>query len=159
MTVTALAVITQAVILVALFLGVRRMQAKIELLLDRDVQPLLAQTRELVAEGRKTIDKVNATVDEVSGFAKTQAGRLDLLMADAVDRARLQLIRADQLISDAMTRIEKTTEQVQRSIAGPIREIQAVLAGVRAALDFLVGSRRRATGPVNRPTQDEELFI
>ena|SRR5690242_12810910 len=156
--VTALAVVTQAAVLIGLFIGFQRLQTKIETLLDHEVRPLLVQVRELVADGRKTVDKMNSTVDEVASFAKTNAGRLDLLLAEAADRARLQLIRADQLISDSLGKIEKTADDVHRSVAQPVHEIQAVISGVRAALDFLF-SRGRTRGPVDRSTQDEELFI
>ena len=156
--ITAVAVVTQLGILTALFLGVRRMQAKIEVMLDRDVQPLLANAHDLVAESRKAVDKLNGAADDVVGFTHNQAGRFDQLLAEAVDRARLQLIRADDLISDALDRVEKTTEQVQKSVTGPIREMESVLSGIRTALDVLLG-RRRPMGPVERSSQDEEMFI
>ena len=55
-------------------------------------------------------------------------------------------------------RVEVTAEQVHKTISAPLREIQAVLAGVRTAFEFL-GGRRRPRGPVDRSTQDEEMFI
>jgi uncharacterized protein YoxC len=157
--VTALAVVTQVAVLVSMFMGFKRLQSKIENLIDREIQPLMVQVRELVAEGRKTVDKTNATVDDIAAFAKTNAGRMDLLLAEAADRARLQLIRADQLISDALSRLEQATETVHRSVAQPMHEIQAVLTGVRAAVDFFFGRARNPRGPVDRTPQDEELFI
>ena len=156
--VMTLAVTIQMGILAAMFLGMRRLQMKIETLLDRDVQPLLGEARSLIADGRKTVANLNATTEEVSNFARTQTGRLDGLFAEAVERARLQLVRADDIFTDALSRVEMTTEQVHRTITGPIREIQAVLAGVRTAFEFL-GGRRRPRGPVQRSTADEEMFI
>lgn len=157
--VTALAVVCQAAVLIGLYLGFQRLQTKIETLVDHEIRPLLVQVRELVTEGRKTVDKMNVTADEVASFAKTNAGRLDLLLAEAADRARLQLIRADELISDSMNKIEKTANDVHKSVAQPIHEIQAVISGIRAAMDFFVGKSRNPRGPVERSTQDEELFI
>ncbi len=157
--VTALAVVLQVIILGALVLGFWLLKARIERTLDRDVDPLLSQARELVAEGRKAVDKLNGAADDVAGFARTQAGRLDLLMAEAADRTRLQIIRADQLVAEALTRIEKAGESIERSVGGPIREMQAVLVGVRAALDLLFGRRRTPAGPVERTPQDEGMFI
>lgn len=154
--VTALAVVTQLGILMALFLGVRRTQGKIEGILDRHVEPLLVTVRDMVSNSRKAVDRLNEAADEVATFARNQTGRLDQLMAETTDRARLQLIRADLMVADALNRIEKTTESVQRGIAGPVREIQALLVGVRTALDFLFGRRRHL---VERTTGDEELFI
>ncbi len=124
-----------------------------------DVEPLLTSVRELVGEGRKAVEKLNGAADQVAGFARDQAGRLDQLMAEASDRARLQVIRADELVSDTFRRIERASEHLERSVTRPVREIEAVLAGVRTALDFLFRRRRAPVGPVERTTQDEELFI
>lgn len=171
----AVAVLIQTAILVALFLGARRLQVlqvKLELLLEREIMPLLAEghaalaesravtaeARTLVADGRAILATLGAAATDISGFTHTQTGRLNDLMEEAVERARMQLVRADQLIADGFTRVEKTAEQFQHTVSGPIREIQAILAGVRTAIEFL-GGRRRPRGPVERSTADEELFI
>jgi hypothetical protein len=134
------------------------MQNKLDTMLDRDVQPLLAETRSLVADGRKTIATLQGTTEEIAQFAHNQTNRLDGLFSEAVERARLQLVRADDIFTDALGRVEVTAEQVHKTISAPLREIQAVLAGVRTAFEFL-GGRRRPRGPVDRSTQDEEMFI
>jgi hypothetical protein len=156
--VMTLAVMIQMGIFIAMFLGTRQFQRKIEKLIDRDVQPLLGEARSLIADGRKTVANLNATTEDIAGFAHTQSGRLDGLFGEAVERARLQLVRADDIFTDALSRVEMTTEQVHQTVTGPIREIQAILAGVRTAFEFL-GGKRRPRGPVQRSTADEEMFI
>ena len=66
------------------------------------------------------------------------------------------MIRVDQLLSNTVARVEETTETIQRNVLAPIREISAILAGVRTALDYL---RHRNKTRVERATQEEELFI
>jgi hypothetical protein len=156
--VMTLAVTIQMGIMLALFLSVKRLAMKLENLIDRDIQPLLSEAKSLLADGRRTVVNLNATAEEVSSFARTQTGRLDLLFSEAAERARLQLVRADEIFTDALSRVEMTTEQVHKTVTAPLREIQAVLAGVRTAFEFL-GGRRRPRGPVERSTQDEEMFI
>ena len=73
------------------------------------------------------------------------------------DRLRLQVIRLDQLLSNTVARVEETTELVQHNVLKPIRELSAILAGVRTGLDFLL---RRNKSRADRPaTQEEEMFI
>jgi hypothetical protein len=60
------------------------------------------------------------------------------------------------VIDDAMTRTQETVALVHSGIMKPLREIQGVTAGVRAALNFLM--RGRNNGPVHA-TADEEMFI
>ncbi len=156
--ITALAFVFQIAILSAMFLGIRRTQQKIEKLLDNEVQPLLAQVRELTVEGRKAVDALNGAAAHVNSFAMTQAERLDGILAEAADRAMVQVVRVDGLVTDTLNRMETTTAYVQKNILKPLGEIQALLIGFRTALDFLVG-RRRPSGPVERSPQDEEMFI
>lgn len=157
--VTALAVIFQVLILGAMALALWMLKARIERLLDRDVEPLLGSLRELVGDGRKAVEKLNTAADQVAEFTRNQAGRLDQLMAEASDRARLQVIRADELVSDTFARIERASAYLERSVTKPVREMEALLAGVRTAFDFLFRRRRAPMGPVERTTHDEELFI
>lgn len=157
--VMTLSVVIQMGIFVAMFLGMRRLQMKLELLIDRDIQPLLSETRALLVDGRKTINTLQSTSEEISQFAHTQTGRLDGLFSEAVERARMQLARADDIFTDALSRLESTAEEVHKTVSKPLREIQAVLAGVRTAFEFLGGARRRPRGPVDRTSQDEEMFI
>jgi hypothetical protein len=156
--VMTLAVVIQMGLLAAFFLGHRRFQLKIETLLDKDIQPLLGELHSLIVDGRKTVAHLNTTSEEISAFTHTQTGRLDGLFGEAVERARLQLVRADEIFADALNRVEMTSEQVHQTVTGPIREIQAVLAGVRTAFEFLSG-RKRQRGPAQRSTHDEEMFI
>jgi hypothetical protein len=87
---------------------------------------------------------------------KGQVTRLDGLVTEASERARMQLVRIDQLVADTVIRVEDTTEAIQSHVLGPIREITALLMGLRTGLEVLF---RRNKTSVERATQDEELFI
>ena len=157
--VIAVALLVQMGILVALLVALRNWSKRTEAFVervDRNIEPVLRATRELVADGKEKLNAISTNLTEISDLTKKQIVRLDGIVTDASDRARLQLARLDQLASDTVSRMEETSQVIQRSILTPIREISAVLAGVRSALDFLF--RRDKVG-VERATQDEELFI
>lgn len=156
--VMTVSVVTQLGILISMFLSTRRVQQRVEKFLDNDVQPMIGETRALLAEGRKVIINLQVMSDEATVFARTQAGRIDELLSEAAGRARMQVVRVDDIVTDTLGRVERTTEQVHKTILAPLREIQAVLAGVRTAFEFL-GGKRRPRGPVDRTTADEEMFI
>jgi len=124
--------------------------------MQRNAEPVLDATRELLAESKEKMAVISTNLVEISNLTKTQITHLDELLTDASERARLQLVHLDQLISSTMVRVEETTETVQRSVLAPIRELSAILTGVRTAVDFLF---RREKTAVERATQDEELFI
>jgi uncharacterized protein YoxC len=174
----AVALVVQAISLLILVLSFRRICIRVEFFLDqisRDVQPVLSSARDLLTEGKEKFHAISTNVLDITTTAKAQAARLDRMLTDASDQARrqlirlddmvtdtseqvrLQFIRLDQLLSDTVSRIEETSEAVRRTIRGPAREASAILAGLRAVLDYLVS--RRSKPAVEHATQDEELFI
>lgn len=154
--VIGLAVVLQLGVLVALYLGFRDLQVRIQVLMDRDLQPLLTAARSLVENTHKELDRISGTLQALSDSTRTQIVKVDQVMSEASDRARLQVIRVDQLVADTLDRMERFVDQVEKGLVRPVRELQAVLYGIRAAVDYLFGRRRRSP---ERATQDEELFI
>ncbi|MBI4458483.1 MAG: hypothetical protein HY648_00315 [Acidobacteria bacterium] len=157
--VITVSLIVQTVLLLVLVLTFRRWYNRTNALVDevrQNIEPITSAARDLLVESREKLQVVSANLAEISQQVKNQANRLDSLLTDVSDRAHLQLIRLDQLLSNTMGKVEETTEVIQRNIVLPIRELSAVLVGVRTAVDFLF--RRNKSG-VDRVTQDEELFI
>ena len=62
-------------------------------------------------------------------------------MNDAVDRARLQIIRGDELLTRTMDRVESTSEIVSRTVTSPVRKVSGIIQGVTAGVEFFLGSR------------------
>ena len=154
--VIGLVVVLQAGVMVALYLGFRDLQVRVQGLLDRDLHPLLSSARALVESTRKEVDRLIETAEELSQAARVQVGKVDKVMSEATDRTRLQVVRVDQLVADLFNRIEQSVEFVEKSLVRPARELEAFVHGLRVAVDHLIGRRRRTP---ERATQDEELFI
>jgi len=60
------------------------------------------------------------------------------------------------VLDDTMNRAQDTVAMVHKSILKPLKEIQGVAAGLRAAFFFLMRGAR--PNPV-QATADEEMFI
>ena len=60
------------------------------------------------------------------------------------------------VLDDAMSRVQQTVGLVHGGIMKPIREINGVAAGVRAAIQYFTRGGR--PNP-DRATADEEMFI
>ena len=155
----ALAMVVQCFCILFFALTVRSYLGRMENLLTQvahDVQPVLISARDILVEGRDKVKVISANVIEITVMVKGQVTRLDGLVTEASERARMQLVRIDQLAADTVVKIEETTEAIQHNVLGPIREITALLVGVRTGLDVLF---RRNKTSVDHATQDEELFI
>ena len=124
--------------------------------ISRNVEPVLRASRELLVDGREKIASLTSNLNEISQLAKSQMVRIDGFVKDTTERAQMQIVRLDHLVGDTMDRVEETTHAIQHGVLGPVREISAVVAGVRTTLEFLFNRHRKT---VERATQDEEMFI
>jgi hypothetical protein len=104
------------------------------------------------------VQDIVANVEHSARLARTQVERIDATVSDVVDRTRLQVIRADELVNRTLDRVEETSDMVQRTVVSPIRQLAGVLQGVSAGLEFFLGRKRRNSRDEVGVPQDE-LFI
>lgn len=158
---TGLAVMIQAGILVALFVAVRKTTGRVEKLaseVSTKALPLIESTQTLLVEVKPRVTDIVANAEESARIARTQMERLDATVSDIVDRTRLQVIRADELVNRTMDRVEETTDMVHRTVVSPIRQLSGLVQGLSAGVEFFLGRKRRQQRDGMGVPQDE-LFI
>ena len=153
--IAVLSLVIQAVAIVRLYGVGKQMQEKVEGLVAK-ANPIIDSTRQLVAETKPKINDMVAKVDEITEMARGQAARYNELLIEIADRARLQVDRIDNIVEDTAAKVQETTTAVQSTVLRPVREINGVVAGVRAAIAAMGTNSRRSP---ERATQDEEMFI
>jgi hypothetical protein len=158
--VTSAAVVLQACVLLAMYLSMRRTSAKFEVLAEEvrtKVLPTAEIAHSMLVELRPKVESLIADLSESTAMVRTQLGRLDATVSDVVDRARLQVIRADDMLSRTLDRVEQTTDMVHSSVISPIRQVAGMIQGLTAGLEYLVGARRRRRNGAAVP--QDEMFI
>ncbi|HWX92196.1 MAG TPA: hypothetical protein VNY29_06155 [Terriglobales bacterium] len=158
---TAVAVIIQAGILVALFVVVRKTTDRVEALateVKTKALPTMETAQAMLVELRPKVNEIVTNVDQSARMARAQMERLDATVSDVVDRARLQVIRADELVNRTLDRVEETSDMVHRTVVSPIRQVAGVMQGLSAGLEFFLGRKRRQSRDGMGVPQDE-LFI
>jgi type IV secretory pathway VirB2 component (pilin) len=90
-------------------------------------------------------------------LARGQAQKVDRVLTETLDRLRIQLIHADQMMTGALDTVEDAGTTVKRSVLGPVRQATAVIRGVKAGIDVLRNRQRSSDGSGESP--DEGLFI
>jgi hypothetical protein len=158
---TAIAVLIQMGILVALFFTIRKTTGRVEALAN-DVTtkalPAIDTAQQMLLTLRPRIEDIVANVEQSARMARGQIERMDATVSDIVDRTRLQVIRADELVNRTMDRVEETTDMVHRTVVSPIRQFSGLMQGVSAGLEFFLGRKRRQPRDgVGVPL--DELFI
>jgi ABC-type transporter Mla subunit MlaD len=156
----ALAVLMQAGAMIGIWLAVRKIPAQIEAVradVKQGLDPLAQSVTDIVSTAREPLRTITSNLADISKMLRERTTDVDALVAELVDKSRLQVIRVDQMVSDLVQKVETTADAVQRGVLAPMQEVSAVIAGMRAGLEFLF-SRRRTTS-VSEAAQDEQLFI
>ena len=79
-----------------------------------------------------------------------------------MDRARLQIIRGDELLTRTLDRVEQTTDIVQKTVVSQVRQLSGLMQGISVGLEFFFGGRGRRNGgsrDERRPVPQDEMFI
>src|ERR1019366_3354604 len=103
--VTALAVVLQAIILVVLFLQLRRTAARIEqTIADLNVRltPILSRIQILVEDVSPRISSIVSDASELTRLARGQAQKVDRILTETMERLRLQLIHVAQILTGVL---------------------------------------------------------
>ena len=160
--VTSIAVIIQAGILVALYVSVKKSSDK-ALAIAEQVQakamPALDNAHAILDDAKPKIQTITSNLVEVTTSLKSHGDRADLTVADLLDRTRLQIIRADEMVSRALDKVEETSELVEHSVISPVKQVSAIIQGVTAGIGAFMGRRQRRQRDAEGAEQDEELFI
>ena len=152
--ISAIALLIQMGMLIGMYKAARGMQESVQKLLPK-IESLIDTSRQTVEDSRKQIVEITSKTSDILDTARKQLERVDSVLEDATARAHVQLEHAELVLDDAMERAHDTVVQVHTGIMKPLREIQGVSAGLRAALNYLMRGRN---GPVHA-TADEEMFI
>jgi hypothetical protein len=146
---TGAAVALQAGILVAMYLVMRKSSNRVEALaveVQTKALPALETAQAILTELRPKLQVIADNLAETTSAVRSQVQRVDATVNDAVDRARLQIIRGDELLSRTLDRVEETSEIVHKTVVSPVRQFAGLIQGVTAGLEFLLGSRGRRNG-------------
>jgi len=162
---TGIAVLLQAGILAAMYVAMRKSSQRMEALateVKAKVLPTVEQAHEVLSEIRPRLQVIAANLEETSKIVRSQVQRSEAAVNDVVDRARLQVIRADELLTRTMDRVEQTSDMVHKTVVSPVRQLSGLMQGITVALEFLLGGRSRRNGggrEERRPVPQDEMFI
>jgi hypothetical protein len=148
---TALAVITQAGVLVAIYFISRRMSDQVE--------RFMKETREMMVPMKVITENLRTASDnlvEIGMSAREQFRRVEAMVTDTGNVLHVQLERFDRVSQDIIERINETAGVVQNSVIRPVREAAALAKGLGRGFEALF---RRQRSTVDQARQDEELFI
>ncbi|HUJ32977.1 MAG TPA: hypothetical protein VLY23_16975 [Candidatus Acidoferrum sp.] len=159
--IAALAIVIQTFILAIMAI---QMKASIEKFnriagdLQVKIDPILVRTARILEDSEDRVASIMGDAAEITRVARGQAQKIDRVFTEAVERLRIQVIRADQILTGALEVIEDTGSKFRSTLWVPVQQASALLKGLKVGLDVLRGYKRgRSRSETAR--QDEELFI
>lgn len=154
-TVAAIALVIQAGLLFGIYKSARALEQNTTRLLPK-VEALVDSSRTAVEDSRRQIVEITAKTSDILDITRKQLAVVDSVLEDASARARIQFDRAEMVLDDTMNRAQETVALVHSGIMKPLREIQGISSGLKAAFNYLL--RGGGASPA-RATADEEMFI
>lgn len=158
---TTAALLAQAVALVLAYLRLAK--------LDEETKATRQQLREQLGPILRNVEDTSITVREnsrvifddlsaMSYTARKQLDKVDRVTDELSERLRVQIILADELLTQALDNLERASTAVKDNVVGPVREAAALVQGVKAAIEFL-SARRSSRERKPGARGDENLFI
>jgi phage-related protein len=162
--ITAIALVVQIAILVALFFELRKTTTKINQLsneLQARIGPILTRVQILLDDTQPKISNMVSDAAHVVYLARGQAQKVDRVFTDAADRLRGQLVHLDRILTGVLEALEDAGSQFRRGLWRPVQKASALIQGIKVGIDLLRSRRssRSASSPDDRLEQEEELFI
>ena len=158
--IAAVAIVIQMAILLAMFFQVRvaiEQFTRIAADLQNRIDPILLRTNRILEDSEDRIASIMGDAAEITRVARGSAQKIDRVFTDAVERLRVQIIRADHILTGTLEVVEESGAKFRRTLWTPIHQASAILKGMKVAIDMIRGQNRRPES--DAAAQDEELFI
>jgi uncharacterized protein YoxC len=157
--VTAIAIVLQTIILLAVFVAVRKaargVKDEIEDLRS-SMMPIIYNSRDLFT---RLAPKVEATVDDLAAIAqglRAQTAEVQFSAIEIMDKVRRQTSRVDHMFTSVLDAVDRAGGFVAETVSRPVRQISGLLSSMKAIIESL-----RAGPPIApRPTHsDRDTFV
>ena len=162
-SIAAVAIVVQMAILVAMFVQLKMSMKEFTRIandLQGRVDPILLRVNRILEDSEERISSVMGDTAEITRIARGQAQKVDRVVTEALERLRIQVIRADQILTGALEVVDEAGTKFRDTLWGPIRQASAVMKGIKVGLDMLRRQQNNKREPdADSVSQDEELFI
>jgi hypothetical protein len=127
------------------------------------VESLVEKTNSTVEQSGRQITEIttraNAILEsskDILDSTKRQIAIVEDVVGDAAERAKVQMERVELVFDDTLSRAHETVAVFHDGVMRPLREINGLAAGIRAALASIARGNRPTP---DQATSDEEMFI
>ncbi len=167
--ISAFALLAQAICLFLMYRTVSTMQERLTKFMPR-AETMVDNAERTIAESRQDIRQAAAKASEVAGkaaeivakaneimdIAQVQVKKIDGFIDETTVRARAQFDRIETVVDDSLGRVHHSVGLITDTATRPARELNAVTAGLRAAIGKFF-ERQRHAHPSNHQEEHEPV--
>jgi methyl-accepting chemotaxis protein len=148
LAIIAIALVAQAVGVLVSGALAAKLSKKVESLADmieKKTLPILDKTNQVLHELSPKVQSITQNAEQISYTVRTKVDELAATVGELNDtvreingRTRMQVVRVDGIVTDALFATEEISQTVQNGIKAPVRQIAGVIAGFRAGIETLI---------------------
>ncbi len=160
--VAALALLLQALVLLAIFFGIRKAIATLREDFDdlrTSVTPFVKEAREVFTRVAPRIEETTADVAAFTHSLRAQSDDLKAASAEIIEKARHQASRIDSMTTHVLDAADRAGAFVNDAVSRPMRQLSGILASIRAIVDSLRAPEPASRTRPNHPPGDPEMFV
>ncbi|HZZ39138.1 MAG TPA: hypothetical protein VFE06_08400 [Acidobacteriaceae bacterium] len=137
---TAFGVVMQAAVLLGMLFAIKAAMARLDEVtkeMKENALPALATARHLLEEVSPKLKVAAQNVLDVSHTLRHESTHVSGAVDELMKKAEVQVDRVNEMVTGTLDSIAYATSTVQRAVVTPMRQVGAVLSGLRAGLDVL----------------------
>ena len=122
--IAAVAIVIQMAILLGMFFQVRtaiEQFTRIATDLQNRIDPILLRTNRILEDSEDRVASIMGDAAEITRVARGSAQKIDRVFTDAVERLRVQIIRADHILTATLEVFEEGAAKLKRTLRTPIQ--------------------------------------
>ena len=150
---TGVSVLLQACVLFGIYLSLRK-TAKSALEVTEDMKamviPMVHSTRELVERITPQIITISAGLAELTESLRKETKGVSFSVTEIMERVNRQTQRLDALLTTSLNAVERAGEAVETVVAAPVRQVNGILAAIKAVIETY-----RSEAPRPKPAHQE----
>lgn len=158
----ALAVLFQAIMLLAAFIALRKLAKSIREEIEdlrSSVMPLIDNTRNLITRLAPKIEETTNDLAVLTRALRDQTADVQSAANEILARARRQASRVDLMLSSVLDAVDRTSAFMADTVAKPMRQLSAFLASAKAVVESLRNAEGAAGQQSTHASGDKDLFV
>jgi hypothetical protein len=143
--ITSLGVLLQALVLLGIYLAIRKSTGKLHEVVDElkgKALPAIASTQSLLDDISPKLKIATSNLTEVSHRLRHQANQMNVTVDSLLEKTNAQINRVDEMVTATFDAMNQVSRAVETAVSLPARRVSGVLHGLRVGVEVLLGRKQ-----------------